>query len=210
MDGVLVPTEPLRDKAHVETVRSLGGNVPETFYLEVGGAGRPHEVVRAMFMSEGGIIKVPEEDYARIFQSVFRQLLSGILPNPGVLGALSVLQMRGWMQAVVSSSSLEEVNFILQEFRLNRFGFFDTIVTGDDVQRKKPAPDAYHLALCRLGIEPQDAVAIEDSVSGIRSALAAGVRVIAFRHGYNAGQDFSKASKVITTLEGLEEILSDL
>lgn len=83
-------------------------------------------------------------------------------------------------------------------------------MTGDDVTNKKPAPDAYRLALCQLGIKSEYAVAIEDSESGIRSAFEAGVQVVALRHEYNAGQDFSKASQVLTTLEGLEEILSDL
>lgn len=108
MDGVLVPTELLRAKAHAETVRELGGNIPETFYLEIEGAGRAHEVVRAMFMSAGGVVRVAEEDYAKIFQSVFRQLLSGILPNPGVLAAFSVLKVRGWLQAVVSRVRLRK------------------------------------------------------------------------------------------------------
>lgn len=46
MDGVLVPTESLRAKAHTETVNRLGGDASETVYLEIGGAGRAHEVVR--------------------------------------------------------------------------------------------------------------------------------------------------------------------
>ncbi len=210
MDGVLVPTEPLRAKAHAETVRRFGGNVPETFYLEIGGAGRAHEEVRSIFMSAGGIIKVPTEEYAKVFQSYFRQLLCGILPNPGVLGALSVLWTRSHLMGVVSSSSAEEVNFILQESGLDRFGFFGAVVTGDDVTNRKPAPDAYLLALARFSIEAEHAIAVEDSESGIGSAVSAGIRTIAFRHEYNADQDFSRASRVVTTLKGLEEILSDL
>ncbi|MBI4054429.1 MAG: HAD family phosphatase [Candidatus Doudnabacteria bacterium] len=207
MDGVLVPTEPLRARAHVETVRRLGGSVPETFYLEIGGAGRAHEVVRAMFMCAGGIIKVPTEEYALVFQDYFRQSLCGILPNHGILELLSVLWTRSRLIGVVSSSSAEEVNFILQESRLDRFGFFGAVVTGDDVTNKKPAPDAYLLALAKLGIEAEHSVVIEDSESGIKAAVATGLPVIALRHDYNADQDFSRASRVITTLEGVEEIL---
>jgi beta-phosphoglucomutase-like phosphatase (HAD superfamily) len=55
---------------------------------------------------------------------------------------------------------------------------FDTIVTVDDVERGKPEPDAYQLAMERLGVNPEQCVAYEDTAIGIASAAAAGIRVV--------------------------------
>ena len=57
-------------------------------------------------------------------------------------------------------------------------GLFDFIITADDVERGKPAPDGYLLAIERLGVRAEDCIAYEDTGSGIASAQAAGVRVI--------------------------------
>jgi len=63
--------------------------------------------------------------------------------------------------------------------RLGLRGLFGAIVTGDDVVRRKPAPDVYLEAARRLGVAPERCVAIEDSANGMRSAKAAGMRVVA-------------------------------
>ena len=78
---------------------------------------------------------------------------------------------------------------------------FDVIVTSDDVERAKPAPDIYLLACERLGVEPADAVALEDSASGIAAAKAAGLTVIGVPQF--AETDVSAADRVIDSLEEL-------
>ena len=78
---------------------------------------------------------------------------------------------------------------------------FDTIVTSDDVAESKPAPDIYLLACERLGVEPADALALEDSASGIAAAKAAGLTCIAVPQF--AETDVSAADRVIDSLEDL-------
>jgi HAD superfamily hydrolase (TIGR01509 family) len=70
---------------------------------------------------------------------------------------------------------------------------FLTIVTADDVTRRKPAPDVYLEAARRLGVEPARAVAIEDSAPGIASARAAGMKTIAIPHWLTERHDLSAA-----------------
>ena len=78
---------------------------------------------------------------------------------------------------------------------------FDAIVTSDDVEHPKPAPDIYLLACERLGVEPSDALALEDSASGVAAAKAAGLTV--FGVPQFAETDVSAADRVIDSLEEL-------
>jgi HAD superfamily hydrolase (TIGR01509 family) len=78
---------------------------------------------------------------------------------------------------------------------------FDAIVTSDDVEHSKPAPDLYLLACKRLGVAPADALALEDSPSGIAAAKAAGLTCIAVPQF--AETDVSAADRVIDSLEEL-------
>lgn len=81
---------------------------------------------------------------------------------------------------------------------------FNAVVTSDDVAHHKPAPDLYLLACDRLGVAPADALALEDTASGIVSAKAAGLTCIAVPQF--AETDVSAADRVI---DSLEELLAD-
>lgn len=193
-DGVLFPTEELRDQTHQEVVKRSGGQISPNFYKETGAAGRAHEDVRKQFIRASGIT-ASSEKYTRLFQKILRQKLPNLVPTPGVAELLSALQAKGYLQAVVSSSPRSEVLPTL--VRSGFAPFFTTVVCGDEVARKKPAPDGYLTALGDIEMHPAQAVAIEDSRSGIEAALAADLRVIAFRHEYNQDHDFVGANLVI-------------
>ena len=79
-------------------------------------------------------------------------------------------------------------------------GWFDVIVAGDQVAAKKPAPEAYLEALRRLGLEPRDCVAFEDSRNGLLAARAAGLRTVVTPNQWTAGQDFSDAWLILPEL----------
>jgi beta-phosphoglucomutase-like phosphatase (HAD superfamily) len=77
--------------------------------------------------------------------------------------------------------------------RLGMRGLFAAIVTGDDVVRRKPAPDSYLEAARRLGVDPRRSIAIEDSGPGIAAARAAGMKTVAIPHWLTAQHDLSGA-----------------
>ncbi len=78
----------------------------------------------------------------------------------------------GWRTALVTTASRANVDAVLGQHRLT--DLFDTIVTGTDVTRHKPSPDAYHLAAERLAVSPADCLIFEDSDPGVASAVAFG------------------------------------
>ena len=86
-------------------------------------------------------------------------------------------------------------------------GHFQVVVTAADVERHKPAPDAYHQALDRLGVMPANAAVIEDSESGVTAAVSAGIPTLARRHEMNQRHDLTKAEVVLDSLLQTDQIL---
>ena len=95
-------------------------------------------------------------------------------------------------------------------------GTAEVAVFGDDVTALKPAPDAYRLALDRLGVPAADAVAVEDSAPGLGAALAAGLVTVVVTNDYTRDHDLTGASLVRASFGGsapltvrvLEELLA--
>lgn len=203
LDGVLVHTERLKAQAHTVTVRRLGGpEIPLSFYAAV--LGRSHEEVRRAYLEEGGVEADPEE-YTRIYRETYRQLTHTDLEvAEGVSNLLRRLVERRYALAVVSSSDSQTMEDILSRVHLAQF--FDVTVSADDVARKKPAPDAYLLALERLSVSSDSAVVLEDSQPGVLAAINAGMRVFAVSHGFNIRHDFSKARAVFRSLRNSRRI----
>jgi beta-phosphoglucomutase-like phosphatase (HAD superfamily) len=111
--------------------------------------------------------------------------------------AVRELASAGYRLAVASSSNRELIDTVLR--RLDSTELFEVTVSSEEVSRGKPAPDVYLEAARRLGVDPARCVAVEDSASGIRSAHAAGLRVIAYpnRHYPPAATDLDSADVVV-------------
>ncbi len=123
-------------------------------------------------------------------------------PSHSAVRLLNALASKDVQIALVTSAAMHNVAPILE--RLGWQKIFKTIVTGDMAANTKPSPDLYQLALERLKVSPSEAVAIEDSVSGVRSASSAGIFTVATLTDANA-QELSKAGAQIV-LRNLDEL----
>jgi len=104
------------------------------------------------------------------------QVEAGLPLKAGVLELLALLESRGLPRAVVTSTRRARA---LQKLTLcGLLPHFDAVVAGDEVVHPKPAPDLYLLAAQRLGVAPEACVVLEDSVAGVRAAVAAGMTPI--------------------------------
>ena len=112
-------------------------------------------------------------------------------PMRGVRELVNALTDAGIPAAIASSSSARWVRSAID--RIGMGGKFAAVVTGDDVERRKPAPDVYLEASRRVGVDPADAVAIEDSAPGIAAARAAGMATVAIPHWLTERHDLSGA-----------------
>ena len=123
-----------------------------------------------------GLKDPPEEisaDVVRRLQATYREELPLI---DGATEAVARLAGR-WPLGLASSSNREIIDLVLELSGLNQF--FEATVSSEEVQRGKPSPDVYLEAARRLGADPAGSAAVEDSRSGILSASAAGMRVVA-------------------------------
>jgi len=135
--------------------------------------------------------------------SIYKRLiLAGrIPPRPGVKRLAEEALDCGWRLAVASTSAQESVEAMLcHTVGKKTAARFALVLAGDVVKAKKPAPDIYLLAAARLGIGPENCVAIEDSHNGLTAAMCAGMKCVVTATGCTRGEDFSCANIVLTSL----------
>ncbi len=130
----------------------------------------------------------------------YTQLLSeGAIPlRPGVKQLLQQARAEGLRLAIATTTSPENVSALLH-YALDPAAesWFEVIGAGDVVPAKKPAPDIYDYVLEQMKLEPEQCLALEDSVNGVRSSLAAGIKTIVTVNGFTRDDDFSGAALVV-------------
>ncbi|WP_181702409.1 HAD-IA family hydrolase [Chthonobacter albigriseus] len=121
--------------------------------------------------------------------------------RPGVERLLDEARARGLKLALAATTSVPNAEaLLLANMDTRGLDMFSAIVGGDEITNRKPAPDIYLLALERLGLPARNCVVFEDSVNGLKSALAAGLRVVVTPSVYTARQDFTGAFSVLSHL----------
>lgn len=197
MDGLLLDTELLWHRAEIELFSRRG--VEFTWEDKMQVIGTSFAFTADFFADRLG---VPREQGPGLVQEMV-DLMHGHLREQvdGRPGAVELVErLRGHTRLGLASNSPRA----LVDTALATAGItdaFDAIVTSDDVVEPKPAPDLYLLACERLGVPPADALALEDSPSGITAAKAAGLTCIAVPQF--AETDVSAADRVIDSLEDL-------
>lgn len=101
---------------------------------------------------------------------------NGVEPKPGAKALLSYIKDNGYALALATATPVDRAGRYLKSVEL--YSFFDQIVSAREVKRGKPAPDIYLCAAKRLGLDPEECIALEDSQNGIRSAFTAGCKTI--------------------------------
>src|SRR6266550_6532833 len=197
MDGLLLDTENLWHAAETELFRRHGESFTWDDKLAVMGTSFEHTA--GYFARRLGR---PAEEGPALVDGVY-EIMEGMLRlqvqgRPGAIELVERLRGRVPM-ALASNSSRQLVLTALATAGLT--DAFDAIITSDDVAAAKPAPDVYLLACERLGVAPEDSLALEDSPSGIAAAKAAGLACIAVPQF--AETDVSAADRVIDSLEEL-------
>jgi HAD superfamily hydrolase (TIGR01509 family) len=134
----------------------------------------------------------------------------GVALREGVERLLNEAVNHGCRLAIASTTTAANISALLNATLGSRgLDLFSVIACGDQVRAKKPAPDIYELALSTLGLPPEQALAIEDSANGLRSATAAGLWTLVTPTFWTQGSDFSRAGLVLPSLGdlGFDELI---
>jgi HAD superfamily hydrolase (TIGR01509 family) len=197
MDGLLLDTEVLWHLAETELFARNG--VEFTMEDKLAVIGTSFAFTARYFADRLG---VPPEEGPRLVNEMVdlmhEHLREQVGGRPGAVELVERLRARTRL-GLASNSPRALVDTALATAGIG--DAFDAIVTSDDVEHAKPAPDLYLLACERLGVSPEEALALEDSASGVAAAKAAGLTCIAVPQF--AGTDVSAADRVIDSLEEL-------
>jgi len=174
LDGVLIDSEQVWDDVRETLARERGGRWSESAQRDMMGMSS-HEWSRYMH-DEVGLADAPDEINRVVVERMLERYAAGPPWLPGAVEAVQRVAGR-WPLALASSSNRELIDAVLAAGGLTPL--FRATVSSEEVPRGKPAPDVYLEAARRLGIPPERCTAVEDSHNGIRSAKAAGMRVVA-------------------------------
>ncbi|OQA52333.1 MAG: Beta-phosphoglucomutase [candidate division WS2 bacterium ADurb.Bin280] len=176
MDGVLADNHFEQRAAWKKVVAEagLGELTPEHFNMY---AGRRNEEIFAG-LSQGKLSKEKIDEFSQKKEIYYRKLATNsLMPVEGLVRFLLHLKEKGYKMAIATSAPPENVELILNKFRIS--DIFSSIFDAKDVVNGKPHPEIYQRAAMSLNLDPKDCYVFEDSRSGIKSAKAAGCKVCA-------------------------------
>ncbi len=177
MDGTLVDTEPYWVEAEYELVEAHGGRWDDALAHELVGNDL---LVSARFIREHSPVDLePAEIVEALLGRVVRRVAEHVPWRPGALELLADLTESGVPCALVTMSWRSLATSVVGALAE---GTFAAVITGDEVERGKPHPAPYLTAARALGVAAARCVAIEDSPTGVRSAVDAGVPTLAVPH----------------------------
>ena len=193
LDGVLVDSEEIWDRAREQLAKERGGRWHDGAQRDMMGMSSKewsrymHDVI--------GLEEPPEE----INREVVRRLTELYGEHlPVIAGAKEAVERLAahWPLGLASSSNRELIDLVLELLGVR--ALFTATVSSEEVERGKPAPDVYLEAARRLGVEPTRTAAVEDSHNGMLAAKAAGMRVIAIPNShFPPGEDALGAADVV-------------
>jgi len=173
LDGTLADTDSLHLPTWVDVLEPYGVRVDEEFYRESLSGRNTSEIVRDLLpeLSDEENRSVGDAKEAR-----FRERATELEPLPGLVDFVEHGRERGMRVALVTNAPEENVEALMLALGLRNL--FDTVVLADEVEAVKPDPAPYTAALKKLGVPAEEALAFEDSISGISSSVAAGIPTV--------------------------------
>jgi len=195
LDGVLIDSEPLYELAFRAYLERIGRETDVGLFAMTLGRRQ------ADFLPElAARLGRDGAELERGLEAALEPHLATLKPMPYAAETVAGLRKNGRPLALATSSVGDFARRVLNDLHIENF--FDALVTGEEVARGKPDPSIYELAAARLGVEPRDCVAIEDTPTGVASAKAARMRCVAVPHALTSRSSLMEADLVVDDLRG--------
>ncbi|MDZ8241346.1 MAG: HAD-IA family hydrolase [Nostoc sp. ChiQUE01a] len=180
LDGTIVNSDPIHYRAWKEMLLNFGIEIDETFYKsKISGRLNP-EIVQDILPQ---LSLAEREKFADEKEALFRRLASNLEPLSGFSELLAWTDTHQLKRALVTNAPRLNAEYMLEVLGIKEA--FHTIVLADDCIAGKPDPAPYQVALNKLEIQAEEAIALEDSPSGIRAAIGANIRTIGIASTHN-------------------------
>jgi len=177
MDGVVIDSHPAHRAAWRIFLEALGKTVSDSELDIILDGGKREEILKHFL---GELTEQQIVEYGKHKEKILRDHVQPVEPMTGLLELLDSLCAAGIRIGLATSASKHRVLRTLEELELARY--FQTVVTGDEVTAGKPDPAIYFLAAARIQVHPENLLAVEDAVSGVKAARAAGLRCLGVAH----------------------------
>lgn len=207
-DGVIADSEMLHFSAFNQVLRQFGAEIKKADYFKNYLGLTDIDLFGDLI--DSGKLKVDAGKIEDLFEQkteIFQKLAaSDCRIIEGVAQLLTMLKEADIPMAICSGAILSDIELILEAAKLRRF--FDVIVSAEQVEKGKPAPDGFLLALAKLNESKQNPIAasecvvIEDSHWGLEAAKAAGMHTVAVTNSYNA-EELKTAERIAARLDEL-------
>lgn len=175
-DGVIIDSSTQHEKSWRRLAEEIGKPLPRNHFVR--GFGMKNQAIIPQILrwtEDAGEI----DAYSLRKESLYRDIIraDGILPLPGVVDLLRMLDEKGVPCAVASSTHRENIEVVFDAIGLRPF--FRAVVTAEDVGQGKPDPEVFLKSAAKIDRRPRDCIVFEDALVGIEAGLAAGARVVA-------------------------------
>lgn len=205
MDGVLLDSEKYICQSGIAMFSEKGYLVQAEDFLEFTGMGENRYL--GGVAEKHGIPFELERDKARTYE-IYGEMVAGkLFPFDGVLEFIEKCKILGLKMAVASSADPPKIKINLAEIGIPA-STFGAVVSGLDIEHKKPAPDIFLKAAEMLGVNAPECLVIEDAISGVAAGRAAGARVLALTTAFSA-DELSEADWIAPLLDTVgDEVLN--
>jgi len=170
LDGTLTHTDPLHFRVWQEKLKAYGLDITREFYDRHFTGRLNPDIVRDILPQ---LSVVEEQQLSESKEALFREWAIELRPLPGLLDLLDWAETQSLKMAVVTNAPRKNAAFMLEGLGLTQR--LQPVILADELPQGKPHPMAYQQALTQLGVEPEQAIAFEDSTSGLKSAVGAGI-----------------------------------
>lgn len=205
MDGLMFDTERLAKEAWIQVGQELGFQIDERVICQIRGA--TPAASAAVFEKEfGKAFNYPMAKQKRNLLVERRIDEEGIPVKKGLHNLLCYLKENGIFCAVATSSPENVLKKYLHQAEVE--GYFDSLISSDQVRHSKPDPECFLMSAAALGVEPADCLVLEDSANGLRAAHNAGMQSICIPDLALPDQDALASAAGI--LRDLDEVITAL
>lgn len=200
MDGVIVDSEPLHFQVETQLCQQFGIKLREGELESYVGTraedmwSRLKETHRADF-NVREVLEAADKAKMRALKD------GGHEPIPGIRELLHSLKEKGYQVGLASSSPRPFIEAVLDALQIQPY--FDVVISGEEVEKGKPAPDIYLDAAKKMGSTPDNCTVLEDAAHGVQAGKAAGMKVIGYINPNSGEQNLSEADALIQSIHQL-------
>lgn len=200
LDGTLIDNEGVYDRAFCAVLKRRGISCEEMVHIPgIGVKENWDRMIARIGMDESA------QDLARETQKFYLEHLSEVKVRFGVRELMHYLKGRRVKIILATSNTSEIGNRVVEALGLGHH--FESRTFGDNVKRRKPAPDLFIKAMQDAGLDPRNTVVIEDSAAGVEAAKATGAKVIAIKTDWATRAQLFRADKIVMGFEEALEII---